>query len=282
MYWGLRKWLEGRAKIGRFRTDFVDLHQPGQLEMVLRQGETAIVWIETPSNPMWRVTDIKMLADTVHLAGALLAVDSTAATPLLTRPLDLGADVVMHSATKYLNGHSDVLAGALVFKKADDFFLSIKNYRHDVGPILGQFEAWLLLRGMRTLHLRVAESCKNAMAIAERFAEDHRLTEVLYPGLSTHPEHDLAREQMGGKFGGMLSIRVHGGEKNAISVASRVKVWKRATSLGGVESLIEHRASIEGPSTPVPVDLLRLSVGVENCSDLILDIDQALKAVSVS
>jgi cystathionine gamma-synthase len=282
MYWGLRKWLEGRAKIGRFRTDFVDLHQPGQLEMVLRQGETAIVWIETPSNPMWRVTDIKMLADTVHLAGALLAVDSTAATPLLTRPLDLGADVVMHSATKYLNGHSDVLAGALVFKKADDFFLSIKNYRHDVGPILGQFEAWLLLRGMRTLHLRVAESCKNAMAIAERFAEDHRLTEVLYPGLSTHPEHDLAREQMGGKFGGMLSIRVHGGEKNAISVASRVKVWKRATSLGGVESLIEHRASIEGPSTPVPVDLLRLSVGVENCSDLILDIDQALKAVLVS
>ncbi len=277
MYWGLRKWLLDRHAVGRFRLDFADLHVAGSLERVLRPQITALVWIETPSNPMWRVTDIKVIAEAVHEAGGLIAVDSTAATPLLTRPLDYGADIVMHSATKYLNGHSDVIAGALIFKRADHLFHSVKSYRHDVGPILGHFEAWLLLRGMRTLHLRVAKSCENALALATKFENHECIAEVLYPGLPKHPEHLLAREQMSGHFGGMLSIRVVGGENAAIAVAGKVKLWKRATSLGGVESLIEHRASIEGPTTPVPVDLLRLSAGIEDISDLIADLEQALE-----
>jgi cystathionine gamma-synthase len=277
MYWGLHKWLSDRAAIGRFSVDFADLHLPGALEKVLRPQQTAIVWIETPSNPMWRVTDIKLLADTVHAAGAVLAVDSTVATPILSRPLDLGADIVMHSATKYLNGHSDVVAGALIFKHTGELYHRVQSYRHDVGPIVGHFEAWLLLRGLRTLHLRVSKSCENALSIARRMANHQRISEVLYPGLPEHPEYFLARKQMSGYFGGMLSIRIEGGADAAISVAGKVKLWKRATSLGSVESLIEHRASIEGPTTLVPEDLLRLSVGIEEVTDLIADLEQALK-----
>lgn len=276
MYWGLRKWLIHKAEGGRFKVAFAELHLPGAAEAAVAAAKTDLVWIETPSNPMWHVIDIAEMARVAHAAGARLGVDSTAATPMLTRPLALGADVVMHSATKYLNGHSDVVAGALAFADEGPLFQAVQQERHDGGAILGPFEAWLLGRGMRTLHLRVAAACHGAMAVAERFANDPRIAEVLYPGLASHPGHRLAARQMQGGFGGMLSIRVKAGETAAVEAAARVKIWKRATSLGSVESLIEHRASIEGPGTPVPGDLLRLSVGIENPDDLINDLDRAL------
>ena len=203
---------------------------------------------------------------------------STVATPVLTRPLSLGADLVMHSATKYLNGHSDVIAGTLTTAADDAWWARLKTIRARQGGILGSFEAWLLLRGMRTLYLRVRQSCAAAQHIAEHFAEHAAVAEVLYPGLPGFPGHALAARQMTGGFGGMLSIRVRGGEAAAIATAARVGLWKRATSLGGVESLIEHRASIEGPTSPVPGDLLRLSVGIEDPDDLIADLEAALAA----
>jgi cystathionine gamma-synthase len=199
-------------------------------------------------------------------------------TPVLTRPIDFGADVVMHSATKYLNGHSDVIAGLLAFARRDAYFERAARTRSLLGGILGPFEAALLLRGLRTLHVRVRHQCQSAAAIAHHCAGDPRILSVLYPGLASHPGHAIAARQMQGGFGGMLSIRIKGGEAAAIAVAARVTVWKRATSLGGVESLVEHRASVEGEDTPCPSDLLRLSVGLENPGDLIGDLDQALGA----
>ena len=227
----------------------------------VRPGVTKLVWIETPANPLWTITDIAATADIAHAAGAMLAVDSTVGTPVLTRPIALGADIVMHSATKYLNGHSDVIAGALVTREDSPLWQRIRANRAQLGGILGPFEAWLLTRGMRTLFPRVPAACASAQAIAEHFARHDAVAEVLYPGLPSFKGHDVARRQMRGGFGGMLSIRVRGGEAAAIATAAHVKVWKRATSLGGVESLVEHRASVEGAGSPAPVDLLRLSVG---------------------
>jgi cystathionine gamma-synthase len=224
------------------------------------------------------VTDIVATAQIARAAGARLAVDSTVATPVLTRPLDLGADIVMHAATKYLNGHSDVIAGVLVCREADDFWLRIKAIRAQLGGTLGSFEAWLLMRGLRTLFLRVKAASAAALALATHFHGHALVREVLYPGLPDSPGHALAARQMQGGFGGMLSIRVAGGEAVAIATAAEVGLWKRATSLGGTESLIEHRASIEGAGSPVPPDLLRLSAGIEAVSDLIDDLEQALHA----
>jgi cystathionine gamma-synthase len=198
----------------------------------------------------------------------------------LTRPLALGADIVMHSATKYLNGHSDVVAGALVTRDADTAWERIKLARLQMGAVLGPFEAWLLLRGMRTLFPRVRAAVAGAQTLAERLAENPHVAEVLYPGLPDFAGHAIAARQMQGGFGGMLSIRVKGGEAAAVRTAARVALWKRATSLGGVESLIEHRASVEGPQSPVPGDLLRLSVGIEDGADLLADLEQALPPVS--
>jgi cystathionine gamma-synthase len=276
MYWGLRRWLATFGREGGLIVDFVDASDLNQIAAALRPGKTRLLWIETPANPTWTITDIAGAARLAHDAGALLAVDSTVATPLVTRPLDLGADLVMHSATKYLNGHSDVVAGALVTARTDDFWQRIVTLRHAGGAILGPFEAWLLLRGMRTLHLRVERACRMAAMLAERLAAHPKVAAVLYPGLPDHPGHAVAARQMQGGFSGMLSIRVAGGEQAAIATAARVRVWKRATSLGGVESLIEHRASVEGPGTPAPPDLLRLSVGIEDPDDLLADLDQAL------
>ena len=206
----------------------------------------------------------------------MLAVDSTTATPVLTRSLALGADLVMHSATKYLNGHSDVIAGSLTTARKDPFWERISKVRSSGGAILGSFEAFLLLRGMRTLFPRVERACRSAQQIAEAMAAHPRIEQVLYPGLPTHPGHAIAARQMTGGFGGMLSIRVKGGDAAAIAAAAKVEVWQRATSLGGVESLIEHRASIEGANSPVPPDLLRLSVGIEDPADLIADLEAAV------
>ena len=276
MYWGLRKWLQEAARDWGLEIDFIDGGSTDALAAAIRPGRTKLVWIETPANPTWTITDISAAADIAHRAGARLAIDSTVATPVLTRPVALGADIVMHSATKYLNGHSDVLAGALVTARRDAFWERIVGIRANQGAILGSLEAWLLLRGMRTLFLRVERCSRSAQRIAEHFVGHPRVSGVLYPGLREHPGHPVAARQMAGGFGGMLSIRVSGGEAAAIAAAARVAVWKRATSLGGVESLIEHRASIEGPDTPCPPDLLRLSVGIEDPADLIDDLDQAL------
>ncbi|MBO6783820.1 MAG: PLP-dependent transferase, partial [Alphaproteobacteria bacterium] len=211
MYFGLRNWLTNVGRHWGLEVEFVPPGDGVALANAVREGETKLVWIETPCNPTWEVTDIEDAARIAHDAGALLAVDSTVATPILTQPLVLGADIVMHSGTKYLNGHGDVLAGALVTARADANWERMKYLRFENGGMLGAFEAWLLLRGMRTLHLRVERSCMSALRIAEYFDGHPRVAEVLYPGLPTHAGHEVAARQMEGGFGGMLSLRVKGG-----------------------------------------------------------------------
>ena len=275
IYYGTLAWLATFCAQREIALQHFEGADPMSLERVVQDAKPAIVWIETPSNPMLDVVDIARAAEVAHAAGALLAVDSTAATPILSRPLALGADLVMHSATKYLNGHSDVLAGVLVTGRTDERWAAIRADRHDAGALLGPFEVWLLLRGLRTLALRVRQACANALAIA-RFLEDHpRIERVLYPGLPSHPQHALAQRQMGGG-GGLLSFQVKGDAAAALAVAGRLRLIARATSLGGTESLIEHRFTIEGAATGVPPNLLRLSVGIEDEGDLIADLAQAL------
>ena len=280
MYWGLRGWLRDFCHAWGLALDFVPAGDPDALRAALRPGQTRLVWVETPSNPTWTIVDIAAAAEAAHTAGAALAVDSTVATPVHTRPLTLGADIVLHSATKYLNGHSDVVAGALVAADADTVLWDrVAANRLQGGALLGAFEAWLLLRGLRTLFLRVPRSSATALWLAEQLDGHPKLTHVLYPGLPAHPGHDLAARQMQGGFGGMLSLRVAGGRAAALRVACACRLFQRATSLGGVESLIEHRASTEGPDSPVPEDLLRLSVGIEAPADLRADLEEALAAL---
>ena len=282
IYYGLRAWLEELAKRSGHTVTFVDTSNLDLVRAAVRPGETGLVWIETPSNPLWSITDIAAVADIAHAVGALLCVDSTVSTPIFTRPLALGADLVVHSATKYLNGHSDVVAGALATAERSAMWERIGRVRAQVGATLGPFDAWLLMRGMRTLHVRVTAQARTAAKLANRLVGHPALSAVLYPGLRSHPGHDIAVRQMVGGFGGMLSIRVKGGEPAAVVVAAQVELWKRATSLGGVESLIEHRASIEGAGTLCPSDLLRLSVGLEDVDDLFMDLMQALGATTGS
>jgi cystathionine gamma-synthase len=227
---------------------------------------------------MWEITDLAAVCELAHSARVRVAVDNTVATPVLTRPFDYGADLVVHSASKYLNGHGDVLAGAVLASSRDPFWERIRSWRRNAGAMPGSFEAWLLQRGMRTLFLRVRRASQTALELAAHFAGHPALSAVLYPGLPDHPGHQIAARQMLGGFGGMLSIRLAGGAGQAQAVLREVRVFKRATSLGGVESLIEHRRSSEGPSSPVPDDLLRLSVGIEDPVDLIADLDAALAA----
>jgi Fe-S cluster biogenesis protein NfuA len=260
--------------------EFIDTTDLGAVRTAIRPGRTRLVWVETPANPMWDITDLAAVAAIAHAADVRVAVDGTVATPVLTRPIEFGADLVVHSATKYLNGHGDVLAGAIVSARRDPFCERIRSWRRNAGCVLGPFEAWLLQRGMRTLFVRVRRSSESALALARHLHGHPALTAVLYPGLPSHPGHEIAARQMAGGFGGMLSIRVADGEKQAMAVAAAVKVFKRATSLGGVESLIEHRRSTEGPSSPVPEDLLRLSIGLEDPEDLIGDLDAALNTVA--
>lgn len=277
MYHGLRDWLIQFCSNWNVDIDYFDATTDGALEAAIRPGRTRIVWVETPANPTWDVTDIAAAAKLAHGAGARLAVDSTVATPLLTRPLDLGADFVFHSATKYLNGHSDVIAGVLAARKDDEQWQAARFQRAFGGAILGPMEAWLLLRGMRTMHLRVQRSCESAMTIARALEGHRRIERVLYPGLESHPGHAVAARQMRNGFSGMLSILVDGDAGAARAVATRTRVFVPATSLGGVESLIEHRATVEGPNSPVAPNLLRLSVGIEDVADLIADVDRALE-----
>ena len=275
MYWGLRNWLLRFARQWGLQVELFDPAAPDALAEAAQAG-ARLVWIETPCNPTWDVIDIARAAEIARGAGARLVVDSTVPTPVLTRPIELGADVVMHSATKYLNGHGDVVAGALVTAREDETWARVREARAEGGAILGPFEAWLLQRGMRTLFLRVARSSATALQIAQHFERHPALEQVLYPGLESHTGHAVAARQMQGGFGGMLSFRVKGGAEAALAVAKACRVFIRATSLGGVESLIEHRYTIEGPASPIPEDLLRLSIGLETPEDLIADLEQAL------
>ena len=272
-YFAIRSWLQHMAR-WQVAVDFVDTTDADAVRAAIR-ADTRVVWIETPANPTWDVTDIAAIAEIAHARGARLYVDSTAATPVHTQPLALGADLVMHSATKYLAGHSDVLAGALITPRADAAWADLALARREEGAVMGPVEAWLLLRGMRTLFARVERQSTTALSLARRL--DGRCA-VIYPGLPSHPQHAVAARQMRGGFGGMLSIRTGGGAERAIAVCQKLRVWVRATSLGGVESLVEHRASVEGPDSPTPKDLLRLSVGLEHEDDLYDDLVEALGA----
>jgi cystathionine gamma-synthase len=272
-YYALRGWLDRFCARWGVTHDVVDTSDLAAVHRALRPS-TRIVWIETPANPTWEITDIAAVAELAHRSGALVAVDSTCATPVHCQPLSLGADLVMHSATKYLAGHSDVLAGVVVTARADAAWAQITELRHDEGACIGPFEAYLLLRGMRTLFARVERSSRTAHYLAEQLAA--RGVTVRYPGLPSHPQHAIAARQMQRGFGGMLSIQVGGGAARALEVIRRLSVWIPATSLGGVESLVEHRYTVEGPDTLTPPDLLRLSVGLEHEADLLDDLVTAL------
>jgi len=237
--------------------------------------ETRLVWLETPSNPLLKITDIESIADLAHQHGAWCGVDNTWATPVLQRPLDLGADMVQHATTKYFGGHSDVLGGALIVKD-EDLAAKIKKVQSLGGAVPSPFECWLVTRGIKTLPLRVKTHSANAMIIAGYLTQHPRIEAVHYPGLETHPSHPIASKQMQNGFGGMLSFQVRGGTAEAMQVAARVQLFTRATSLGGVESLIEHRRSVEGATSQAPENLLRISVGLEHPDDLIADLAQAL------
>ncbi len=253
---------------------FVDMTEPAAIEAALRPN-TRMIWIETPSNPLLKITDIARVSAIARGAGAALACDNTWATPALQRPLALGADLIIHSTTKYLGGHSDTLGGAVVGRADDTLFTRVRALQRVAGAVLSPFDSWLTLRGARTLAYRMRGHSEHALAVARFLAGRPEIEAVHYPGLPEHPGHDIAARQMA-LPGGMLSIQVRGGEAAAMALAARVRVFTRATSLGGVESLIEHRASVEGPQTRTPRNLLRLSIGLEHPDDLIADLEQAL------
>lgn len=273
-YFGTRKLaLEVLAPWG-LQASAVDMTDLDQVRAAVRPT-TRLIWVETPSNPLLKITDIAAVAEIAHAAGARCVVDNTWPSPILQQPLALGADLVMHATTKYLGGHSDLLGGALIARAPDDFFARIRTIQTTGGAVPSPFDCWLLLRSLRTLPYRMAAHCGHARRVAEFLAGHPRVAVVHYPGLPSHPGHAVAARQMQG-FGGMLSIQVVGGAAEAMAVAGRVQLFTRATSLGGVESLIEHRASAEGPDSPTPPNLLRISVGLEHPDDLIADLAQAL------
>jgi cystathionine gamma-synthase len=276
MYYGTRDWLKRLEGLGRISLTLFDPRDEGALAAAVRKGRTDLVWIETPLNPTWDVIDIAAAARAAHEAGAILAVDATATAAVTTQPLTLGADMVFHSATKYLNGHSDVLAGVLVTGVENRRWKDIASLRTRMGAPLPPLECFLLMRGLRTLFVRFRQCSANAMAMARYFEGHPKVERVLYPGLASHPGHAVAARQMTDGFGGMMSILVKGGFADAQGLCTRLKVIVPATSLGGVESLAEHRKTVEGPASPVPDNLVRISVGIEHVDDLIADLEQAL------
>lgn len=277
VYSGLRDWLNRHGKRWGLEVSFLQSYDPESLSKEMRPGHTKLVWLETPSNPTWTISDIEAVCEVAHAAGALVAIDNTVSTPILTQPIKHGADVVLHSGSKYLNGHGDLIAGALVVAPGRESLLKeLQGIRNDYGGVLGTFEAWLLLRGMRTLALRVKTASANAMAVATFLNSHDRVSQVLYPGLETHAGHSIASRQMLNGYGGMLSFRLKGGELAAKAVARRTRLIRQAISFGSTETVIEHRAGMEGPDSPTPRDLLRISVGIENLDDLMADLKQAL------
>ena len=279
MYYGTRDWLKRLEGLGRITLTLFDPRKDGALEAALQKGKTDLVWIETPLNPTWDVIDIEAAAKAAHAAGAILAVDATATGAVTTQPLTLGADIVFHSATKYLNGHSDVLAGVLVTREENQRWADVRMLRTRMGAPLAPLDCFLLLRGLRTVFVRYRQCSSNALAIAKHFEGHPKVERVLYPGLASHPGHAIAARQMRDGFGGMMSLLVKGGFHDAQKLCTRLKVIVPATSLGGVESLAEHRKTVEGPTSPVPDNLVRLSIGIEHPDDLIADLEQALSAL---
>jgi cystathionine gamma-synthase len=275
MYYGTRSWLQRLAEKGRIT---LTLFEDQNIAAAMKSN-TDLVWIETPNNPMWDVTDIEAAAKLAHRAGAILAVDATSLGAVTTQPLMLGADIVFHSATKYLNGHSDVLAGVLVAREVNQRWAEINMLRTKSGSPLSPFECYLLMRGMRTLFVRYAQASNNALAIARHFSNHPNIERVLYPGLATHPGYDIARRQMTNGYGGMMSLLLKTDFKGAQKFCTQLKVIVPATSLGGVESLAEHRKTVEGPTSTLPDNLVRLSIGIENVNDLVADIELALKGI---
>jgi len=255
--------------------DLIEMTDAGRVRKAMRPNTRAI-WCETPSNPLLKVIDIAAMASIAREAKALLIVDGTFATPALQRPIELGADIVMHSTTKYLGGHSDVQGGSLAFRRRDALFDQVLEVRTIVGGVASPFNSWLILRGIRSLGARMRVHCENGRAVAEFLSKHRGIEKVNYPGLPSHPAHAIAKRQMS-DFGGMMSVHVKGGREGALAVAAKTKIFTRATSLGGVESLIEHRASSEGPGSRTAPDLLRLSIGLEHPQDLIEDLAQALE-----
>jgi len=276
MYYGAKLLMQRAAAKKRIRLDLV---APGDMDALAAAArpDTDLVWIESPANPSWAVVDIARAAEIAHAVGATLGVDSTCAPPCTTQALALGADIVMHSATKYLNGHSDVLAGVLATREVNERWAEIGEIHSKTGAVPGAFETWLLIRGLRTLWVRFERQSASALTIALALQGKAGLEAVLYPGLPEHPGHAIAARQMTNGFGGMLSLHITGGHEAAARFAAATRLFTQATSLGGVESLIEHRKPIEGPDSPVADNLVRLSVGLEDPADLIADIRQALR-----
>jgi cystathionine gamma-synthase len=255
--------------------EFVDTTDLAAVRRALEPGAT-LLWVETPSNPLLRVSDLAALAEIAHARGALLGCDNTFASPVLQQPFTFGADLVMHSTTKYLGGHSDVLGGIVVARAASTELEGLRHFQGAGGGVPSPFDCWLLLRSLPTLPLRVRQQSANALAVARFLEADRRVEVVNYPGLERHPGHALAARQMRDGYGAVVSFQVPGGATEALAVAGRAQLFTRATSLGGVESLIEHRASMEGPLSQTPPNLIRMSVGLENVADLVADLDQAL------
>ncbi len=276
LYHGTAKLLNETFARWQLRTSYVDMTDPDNVRREVN-GSTRLILIETPSNPLLKITDVAAVADIAHRHGIACVCDNTWATPVLQRCIDLGADLVVHSTTKYLGGHGDVTGGAVVAARDDALFGELRRIQQDGGAVPSPFDCWLILRGIRTLPYRIRAHAENAARIASFLDSHPNVAEVFYPGLEGHPSHDVARRQMD-MFGGMLSFRVRGGLDAAFRVAARTALFTRATSLGSYESLIEHRASIEGPDSLTPTDLLRVSVGLENADDLIADLQQALDA----
>jgi cystathionine gamma-synthase len=278
-YYGSLKQFKVFAQRRDAHLELVDLADGAAVAAALarRSGRARLLWIETPTNPLLNVVDLARLAELGHDEGALVVCDNTFATPVCQRPFDFGVDIVVHSATKYLGGHSDVLSGVVVVRESGAVLDGLHEWQRMAGAALAPFDCWLLRRSLATLALRVRTQCAGALKVAQFLAQQAGIERVLYPGLREHPGHAMAAAQMPGGFGAMLSVCVAGGEAAALRVAGGTRLFTRATSLGGVESLIEHRASIEGPGTRAPGNLLRLSVGIEEPEDLIEDLAQALK-----
>src|SRR5213594_3532785 len=272
-YYGTSRLLREIFLRWGLEADFIDMSDLAAVKKALRK-KTRLAWMETPSNPLLKIVDIAAVMRIVHDAKVLRVCDNTWA-PVLQRPFDLGADLILHSTTKYFGGHCDVAGGIVVSKSDHEFFERIRGIQYTGGAVPSPFDCWLILRGMRTLPWRMRAHSENALKIADFLASHARVGRVHYPGLRSHPAHKIAAKQMS-MFGGMLSFEVKDGTDAAMSVTAKTKIFTRATSLGGVESLIEHRASIEGPGTTSPEGLLRLSIGLENADDLIEDLDQAL------
>src|SRR6059036_3770314 len=272
-YYGTSRLIREIFQRWGLEADFVDMSDLAAVKKSLKT-KTKLAWAETPSNPLLKIVDLTAVSEIVHGAGAVFVCDNTWA-PVLQRPFDLGADLILHSTTKYFGGHCDVAGGIVVAKIDTEFFQRIRSIQYCGGAVPSPFDCWLILRGMRTVPWRMRAHSENAIKVARFLAQHRRVERVHYPGLALHPGHQIARRQMS-MFGGMLSFDVTGGREAAMNVAAKTKVFIRATSLGGVESLIEHRASIEGPGTTSPEGLLRLSIGLENAEDLIEDLDQAL------